>query len=235
MLMLNNVFLSNKIDCLYPKETVQLRKRFPQKDVTATPCSLPNLEDWLERSNRARKENTMVFASRMIEEKNPLFLLNAVDLIKDKLLSSGYSILICGHGALEEEIRSRINSGGYGDSVQFKGMQDMTEVLPQAKVFFSLQENENYPSQSLLEAISCGCFCIATDCGDTGRIVKDEFGVRLLKDESKLAQAILDCLSMSEEQYRIVGIEAKKFARQYFDPQKAVEHYEKICGELSGS
>jgi len=235
ILMLNNVFLSNKIDCLYPKETVQLRKRFPNKDVTATPCSLPNLEDWLERSSRTKKENKMVFAGRMIDEKNPMLLLNAINLVKEELVNSEFSILICGDGPLEEEVRTRVLSGGYGESVQFMGMQDMTKVLPQAKVFFSLQENENYPSQSLLEAISCGCFCIATDCGDTRRIVKDEFGILIPKDERKLGQAIIDCMSMSDEQYEMVGVVARNFAKQNFDPQKAVEHYEHICGDLSRS
>lgn len=234
ILMLNNVFLSNKIDCLYPKEAVQLRKRFPKKNVTATPCSLPNLEDWLEKSNHIKKENIMVFAGRMIDEKNPMLLLDAINLVKKELVNSGFSVLICGDGSLEEEVRSRVFSGGYGDSVQFLGMQDMTKVLPQAKVFFSLQENENYPSQSLLEAISCGCFCIATDCGDTARIVKDEFGIRIPKDVKRLGQAIIDCISMSDEQFERSGIEARSFAKQHFDPQKAIEHYEIICERLCG-
>ena len=232
ILMLNNVFLSNKIDCLYPRETVQLQNRFPKKDVTATPCSLPNLSNWMERSKHTKKEKIMVFAGRMISEKNPILLLDAVDLIKQEIVDSGYTILICGHGALEDEVRSRVLSGGYSDSVQFLGMQDMMDILPQARVFFSLQENENYPSQSLQEAISCGCYCIATDCGDTGRIVKDAFGVRIPKDARKLSLAILACLSMSDEQFETAATEARAFAMQNFYPQLAIEHYESICEKL---
>lgn len=235
ILMLNNVLLSNRIDCLYPKETVQLQKRFPSKQVTATPCSLPNIEDWLKRSEKTKKEKIMVFASRMIDEKNPMLLLDAVDLIKDDLANSGYMIQICGDGPLEDSIRIRISKSNYDESVRFLGRQDMTDILPQAKVFFSLQENENYPSQSLQEAIACGCFCIATDCGDTERIVKDEFGKRVPKDAYKLGQAILNAISMSDDQYKTIEAKARDFAKQNFDPQNAVKHYEEICGELSRS
>lgn len=233
ILMRNNIFLSNRIDCLYPKETEQLRQRFPGKNVTATPCSLPNLRSWLEISKTTKKDKIMVFASRMIEEKNPKLLLDAVDLIKDEFLNSGYIIKICGDGPLEENIKKRLSSGWYGESVQFLGRQDMLQIVPQGRVFFSLQENENYPSQSLLEAISCGCFCIATDCGDTGRIVKEEFGMMVPKNAQQLAKAILHSISLSDEQYREIENSAKQFAEKTFDPQNAIHHYMEICGELS--
>lgn len=231
LLMRNNIFLSNRIDCLYPKETEKLRRRFPRKIVTATPCSLPNLGSWLERSETAKKEKTMVFASRMIEEKNPMLVLDAVDLIKDEFITSGYKIQICGDGPLEEEIKRRLSSSWYGEYVQFLGRQDMTQIVPQARVFFSLQENENYPSQSLLEAISCGCFCIATDCGDTGRIVKDGFGIRIPKNPHKLAEAISKAISMTDDIYEEIKRFAQDFAKKTFDPQNAISHYERICGE----
>ena len=131
-----------------------------------------------------------------------MLLLDAVDLIKDEFIESGYIIKICGDGPLEENIKKRLSSGWYGESVQFLGRQDMLQIVPQGRVFFSLQENENYPSQSLLEAISCGCFCIATDCGDTGRIVKKEFGMMVPKNVQQLAKAILHSISLSDEQYR---------------------------------
>lgn len=232
VIMRNNVFLSNRIDCLYPKETEQLRKRFPKKSVTATPCSLPNLKDWLEKSNHVDKEKTMVFASRMIEEKNPMFLLDAVDLIKDQIIKSGYVIKICGDGPLEDAVKERLSSGGYGDYIQFLGRRDMIEIVPQARVFFSLQENENYPSQSLLEAIACGCYCIATDCGDTSRIVKDEFGIRVAKNTQQLAQAIQQAILMPDEKYSRIENAAKAFAENTFDPHIAINHYMDICGGL---
>ena len=233
ILMRNNVLLSNRIDCLYPKETVQLQKRFPSKQVTATPCSLPNLNDWIEKSEGIEKEKKMVFASRMIEEKNPMLLLNAVDLIREELLSSDYVIQICGDGPLEEAVKKRIDSRDYKGCVQFLGRQDMTKIVPQSKVFFSLQENENYPSQSLLEAISCGCFCIATDCGDTGRIVRDTFGIKVPKDPHKLASAISEAISMTDDRYAEIRRSAQDFAKKTFDPHNAITHYEGICGELS--
>ena len=119
--------------------------------------------------------------------------------------------------------------------MQFLGRQDMTEIMPRAVAFFSLQENENYPSQSLLEAIACGCFCIATDCGDTGRIIKSEFGTMVHKDAHELGCAIQKVISMTYETREEARKAGRQFAEEYFNPQKAIKHYEEICGELVGS
>jgi glycosyltransferase involved in cell wall biosynthesis len=67
-------------------------------------------------------------------------------------------------------------------------------VLERSSIFVSLQEGENYPSQSLLEAMACGNAVIATDVGETWRLVDDANGKRVASDAGAVADAIIALL-----------------------------------------
>ena len=64
------------------------------------------------------------------------------------------------------------------------------KTLSKALVFLSLQERNNYPSQALLEAMACGCAVIATDVGETRRLVDDDVGFLVDKDAKSIAAKI---------------------------------------------
>lgn len=63
-------------------------------------------------------------------------------------------------------------------------------LLARSKIFLSLQDHENYPSQALLEAMASGCAIIATDVGETRRLVDESCGALIPRDGVALAQAI---------------------------------------------
>jgi glycosyltransferase involved in cell wall biosynthesis len=58
-----------------------------------------------------------------------------------------------------------------------------------------LQVLENYPSQSLLEAMACGNAVVATDVGETWRLVDDENGIRAPPRPDAIADAIVELLT----------------------------------------
>jgi glycosyltransferase involved in cell wall biosynthesis len=66
-------------------------------------------------------------------------------------------------------------------------------VLAKALVFATLQR-ENYPSQALLEAMACGCAIVATDTGQTRRLVDDSVGRLAPVQPEAVAQAIAELL-----------------------------------------
>ncbi len=67
---------------------------------------------------------------------------------------------------------------------------DIKHVLRNSVIFLSLQKEENYPSQSLLEAMACKNAIIATDVGLTRKIVKKEFGELIKFDKDDLLNSI---------------------------------------------
>jgi glycosyltransferase involved in cell wall biosynthesis len=67
-------------------------------------------------------------------------------------------------------------------------------VLARTKIFVSLQRYENYPSQSLLEAMASGCAVIATDVGDTRLLLDESCALLIPRDADALAAAIRSLL-----------------------------------------
>ena len=88
--------------------------------------------------------------------------------------------------------------------------------------------DRNYPSQSLLEAITSGCYCICTNSGDTGVIVKEEFGKLVDEEVDALADAFIEAVSFSRNKWREVEQAARAFGMENFTVQKAVCHYEQM-------
>jgi glycosyltransferase involved in cell wall biosynthesis len=57
-------------------------------------------------------------------------------------------------------------------------------------VYVSLQDTENYPSQSLLEAMACGCAVVATDVGLTRHLLDESCALLVPRDPVALADAL---------------------------------------------
>lgn len=116
-----------------------------------------------------KKEKTAVFCGALEKNKNPLL---ALDIVYRYWQTYGdvTKLIIFGKGTLEQEVRQKmqvINDEVGRDVVSFGSFAGFSAALQEANVFFSLQEFDNYPSQSLMEGMLMGCKVIATDEGDT--------------------------------------------------------------------
>lgn len=227
--MLLNVLPSNWLDTLYPNTKAILERRFPKKPVSVTPCSLPMMSGYLARSE---KQNMILFSGRLVPEKNPILFAEAVIRIRYSLRECGYRALICGVGEQSEAIERMIEETQCSDVLQLGGYKRMEEVTPRAKVFCSLQTKENYPSQSLLEAIASGCYCIATNVGSTDAIVKPRFGHLIGLDSQELSEALLACIRFQASQWEDIEASAREFASENFSLEKASFHYQSIIDKL---
>ena len=132
--------------------------------------------DQLPMVSRSRD---VVFASRMVEGKG-------IELLEEmEPLPPGISFYIYGQGPLAPRVP--------GATREFT--EHLPDVLAEAKVFLSLQSGENYPSQSLLEAMTAGCAVIATDVGETEKLVDGSTGVLIPPGHpGELRAAILSLL-----------------------------------------
>ena len=95
-----------------------------------------------------------------------------------------------GRGYLQEQLESSISRQRLSDKVDLQFALQPTQILNRSSLFVSLQVRENYPSQSLLEAMACGNAVIATDVGETWRLVNEANGLRIPPTKEALANAI---------------------------------------------
>jgi glycosyltransferase involved in cell wall biosynthesis len=208
---------ASHVDCLYPMAEKGMKERFPRKNITITPKPYTDVTKYVPR----KKENIVLFAAARLEKgKNPHLLLNAVNIIQKEIRNKDYKVIICGNRYEEETLKRISESNGTGDIVHFVGNVDIKDYASRAEVFFSLQLVENYPSQALQEAISCGCYIIATDVGSTRSIADGITFSKLVKnDEHELANAILGYFEFSQ----IEKEERSKFARKFAESNFMLE------------
>lgn len=143
--------------------------------ISVSPCSFPSKKDHLERFSDHEKEKTAIFCGALVKNKNPLL---ALDIVEKYWETYGEvtKLIIFGKGSLETEVRNRmdaINKKIGSDVVQFGTFDGFSDALAKANVFFSLQEFDNYPSQSAMEGMLMGCKVIATDEGDTRKLLPE--------------------------------------------------------------
>jgi|AntAceMinimDraft_12_1070368.scaffolds.fasta_scaffold24109_1 glycosyltransferase involved in cell wall biosynthesis len=150
---------ANKVDCLMPGyQDFAKRYTFARRRdrIRLAPGSFSNYAD----TQIAKKRDIeVVFLARFAEGKG----LSLLPGVKARLAELGVTLHAVGAGPL----RHQIGGPNVYETV------NSYEILGRSKIFLSIQEFENYPSQSLLEAMASECSIIATDVGWT-RLLLDE-------------------------------------------------------------
>lgn len=217
--------MADNVDCLFPASVPIIKKHIKKTEIVSiTPCAFTDLEEF----KSVEKEKSFVFLSRLVKGKNAELFLDAVILIKPFLQKKGYKVIIAGDGELKPILEDIVEREKLGNIVFLPGYVDSREYLPQAEVFLSLQNINNYPSQSLLEAISCGCYIIATDVGDTRTIVKSEFGSLCGYDAKEIANLMIEFMNKDLKDKQKIRQEARSFAEKTFIIDRSVEHYREL-------
>lgn len=136
----------------------------------------------------AHREKWVVFLGRFVEIKNPLLFVNAIPAVLQHHPDVTFYLL--GEGPLGATINKRIAELGIDQQCVVQFTAEPTAVLNRSLIFLSLQTEENYPSQSLLEAMACGNVIVATDVGETWRLVDEQNGLRIQPTVTAIAYAI---------------------------------------------
>ncbi|MAW82893.1 MAG: hypothetical protein CL832_00295 [Crocinitomicaceae bacterium] len=150
-----------------------------------------------------KKENLIVYACRLDNQKNPMMLLEAIKLVSDKenSLLKGWKFIICGNGPLELEISEFIISNNLNHIIQFEqNINDISIYLNKSKCFISTQNYENFTSVSMNEALASGNAIISRNVGQTHFYVKDGLNGYLMEQDSvlSLAKSIIKYLNNSK-------------------------------------
>lgn len=194
---------------------------------TISPCSFSYAADMLfaqlnTNPNPSPPKNIdVLFLSRFIKGKGIDLLLNAIKILDDKKLP--YKFYIAGFGPLEQEIKATTENLSHVNC-EISYASNPIEILQRSKIVLSIQQYENYPSQTLLEASACETAVIATDVGDT-RMICNESNSLLIKNEGLMLANAIELLLVSDSlrmglskklrEDVMKGHSVKKFAEYY--------------------
>jgi glycosyltransferase involved in cell wall biosynthesis len=198
---LTNTFAGNlslisydAVDCLSQQtKDILIQKFFSvhSKKYRLAPCSFTDLSKAQSSNERSID---LVMMARFVSGKGYELIEDAVESIQE------YKLMCFGSGPRPPKIPS--------DLISFT--ENPFDILSKAKVFLSLQRVNNYPSQSILEAVACGAAIIATDVGETRDFLDDDCAILINWDVNDLISAIKKLLSNEELRLSLVENARKK-------------------------
>lgn len=146
------------------------------------------------------KENLIVAAGRLDENKNHAMLIEAFSKIADEFPKM--KVIIYGEGESRKELEQLIEEKGLHDKVSLPGSTShISEKVGKARVFVLTSNTEGMPN-SIMEAMALGVPVISTDCPCGGPATLIEQGVNGMlvpvNDANALAEALT--LVLSDEQ-----------------------------------
>jgi len=180
-----------------------------------------------------KKPLRILSCSNVLRVKRIDKIIDALSLIRDIPIEWTHF----GDGELIDELREYAGDKlGSNVKVSFAGNIANTELMNTyaAKdfyVFINASSSEGLPV-SVMEAMSFGIPCIATDVGGTGEIVNNDHGVLIPKDaaEKDIAEVIRAVYSVSGDEYLAVRHKARRFWKDHFDADK---NYKAFFEELA--
>jgi glycosyltransferase involved in cell wall biosynthesis len=161
------------------------------------------------------KEPLVIFIGRLIEDKNPVLFLEALPAILKAVPAARFFLL--GDGPLRPQVEQALDRLRLRRFVELGFRADLAPVLGKARVFVSLQRQDNYPSQSLLEAMACGAVPVATDVGLTWKLVDETTGIRVKPDPGPIAEVVIALLQDSQRCDRLGRAARQRVVEQHSD------------------
>jgi glycosyltransferase involved in cell wall biosynthesis len=192
------------------------------------PCSFVDYS----RTYVGAKEPLLAFVGRLDANKNPLLFVDVVQRVRKSF--PAVRAVIMGDGPLRSAVEQCILRYQIQDVVKVSFCPKPESVLSRALIFFSIQGLDNYHSQALMEAMACGCAIVASDVGETYRLVSDKVGFRAQLDAEQLAEKALWLLHNAEAA-RQLGLQARKKVMSEQTIERFVGYLENLYVSAAGS
>lgn len=227
--------LLNEVDYVFPcsKYGAAYIKNKYQVGKTQVDVRYLGTEDHGEKVFSSGKEPLSILScSNVLKVKRIDKIIDALSLMKDIPIEWTHF----GDGELMDEIREYAKDKLSSNvKVSFAGNIANTELIKRyaAKDFYVLlnvSSSEGLPV-SVMEAMSFGIPCIATDVGGTGEIVKNDHGTLISKDATAgdIEEAIRAVYNMNENDYQTLRHKARRYWENHFD---ANHNYHDFLEEL---
>jgi glycosyltransferase involved in cell wall biosynthesis len=145
-----------------------------------------------ERFHPEPKEQLISFTARAIRWKNPHLMASAIARVLQRYPSARFAVL--GRGPLQEGLRQVVQREGWQERVLVDFRADPSDIVNRSLIHVSIEEFDNAPNQSLLEAMAAGCAVVASDVGLTREEVTSDVGLLTSLDPADVADRIIDLL-----------------------------------------
>lgn len=172
------------------------------------------------------KKTRIAFCSRLTKFKNPDMLIEAIRILKKRGITN-FEVAIIGEGILLNALKEDAKEQKLSNVIFYGGMSNPEEILSRSSIFISIQSDNNYPSQSLIEAMACENAIIASDVGETRLLVTEDEGILILLNPVSLADAIEFLIKNPDEGDRL-GKSARKKVLKEQTIERFVEYFLKI-------
>lgn len=213
----------------------QMAKDFFPKAVRkkAVIMSNPLNPVFLNRPLEQEKENLIVAAGRLDENKNHAMLIHAFAKIASEF--PNMKVVIYGEGECRQELEALCVEKGLQDRILLPGsVTDVASCISRARIFVLTSNTEGMPN-SIMEAMAMGLPVISTDCpcGGPATLIQDgENGLLIpVGDAYALADAMRRVLT-DEELALKLGQNALKI-RQNLAPEKVNKEWEDCLRKIA--
>lgn len=197
------------IDSLSPRIGKFLQSHNMEANVKIAPCSFT---DYSKVQLSKRKDIDILMVARFTEKKGYALLEDIAEIAEN------YKLVVCGFGDLSPQL----------PNAEITSLTNPLPLYSRAKIFLSIQETNNYPSQSLLEAMASGCAVIATDVGETRLILDESNSILINYDSGELKNAI-EQLMRNPELTAELGSNARKKVLEEHTIEKYADYF---CNEV---
>lgn len=210
----------------------RLQQKLPDRTSILAPLLFPNIDPCATPSPAMeKKENLVVFAHRLIPRKNGVMFARVVRRFLEK--HPDWRVTIRGKGPDEAEIQAILDKEIAQGKVDVGYVPDLLPELRRARIFVSVIEPDNYPSQSVIEAMVCANALLLSDRGRTREKFFDENGRMTEIDEELMLSDLCDMVK-DEKALDQMGRQSRSIVTARFSQDAYLEHlltvYEQIHG-----
>lgn len=131
-------------------------------------------------------------------------------------------LLILGEGFGRAELENQIRALGLEDHVSMPGWTDNPWAFMARAALFVLSSRYEGLSNVLVEALTCGCPAVSTDCAGSLEILEDPDLVAPMGDPERLANVMLRALARPTDEVVLRGRAAR------FSLDRTVDGYDKL-------
>lgn len=139
--------------------------------------------------------------------------------------------VICGMGVEEnEQMLGLCKEAGLEPKkdIHFLGLRhDVPKLMAACDLYVLHSAGEAFPN-TLLQAMSTSCICVATNVGDARRILNNDKFIVNPQNVPELADKICEALTFSKEESDIIRIQNRERVKKYFDIKEIVKKYEEM-------
>lgn len=180
-----------------------------------------------EYDKQSYDDKVIFFAvGRFNEAKDYPNLLNAFSIVLKK--NSNIHLNIAGDGELRSDIENLIRELNLSEKVTLLGRRDDIPGLMSQSNFFVLPSKYEGFGLVVAEAMACGTFVIATDCGGVKEVMGGNGLLVSPENNDALSRAMIEAINMPIEAISANNHLALNHVKQNFDLNKIIDQWEEI-------